>query len=353
MQGKTISIKKKGKIAQFCIKNFIGEEKRREIILTPIEALYLKEMKGLNIEIPNIKEFSKYLVYRDLRIKNFYPLFKEIKGEFNPEKIYKGKAIKFPEKIKEKLREKIKVRLTKDKYCVLEGESNSLKKFIEHLYKKHWFGQIGVYKKSLGNIIFLERFEALFLEEKGFIKLKEKEKEELKKGFKDHYEVFKYWRERGFVIKTGFKFGTDFRIYEVGVNPFQFQHSLSVLHVFPRGFKMKVEELSRAIRVANSVRKTFILAIPKYEERFSKPDFYCLGKEKIPIYAIKCFSQEGRITSLQISSLLNEVSNKNLKLLLAIADREGGITYYEVNKIKVVPHGESNFNYFEVVWKKI
>ena len=39
-------------------------------------------------------------------------------------------------------------------------------------------------------------------------------------------------------------------------------HSMHVIHVFPRDAKLLISEWSRAIRVAHSVRKTFILAIP-------------------------------------------------------------------------------------------
>ena len=81
------------------------------------------------------------------------------------------------------------------------------------------------------------------------------------------YDVYKDWREKGYIIKTGFKFGTHFRVYFPGARPMgrenqEWVHSKHVIHVFPKETTLLISEWARAIRVAHSVRKTFILAVP-------------------------------------------------------------------------------------------
>jgi tRNA-intron endonuclease len=56
------------------------------------------------------------------------------------------------------------------------------------------------------------------------------------------------------IVKSGFKYGTDFRVYERSMN----EHSRYLVQVMNRGESML--QLSRAIRVAHGVRKTLLLA---------------------------------------------------------------------------------------------
>jgi hypothetical protein len=63
-------------------------------------------------------------------------------------------------------------------------------------------------------------------------------------------------------------------------------HSKHVIHVFPRKAKMLISEWARAIRVAHSVKKTFILAMPgrrieiKTDPKRPKLDFLLYHRKK-------------------------------------------------------------------------
>ena len=67
--------------------------------------------------------------------------------------------------------------------------------------------------------------------------------------FQKLYDVYSDWRSRGYVIKTGFKFGTHFRVYFPGAQPMKndesWVHSRHVIHVFPRDAKLLISEWAR------------------------------------------------------------------------------------------------------------
>lgn len=70
--------------------------------------------------------------------------------------------------------------------------------------------------------------------------------------------VYKDLRGRGMVPKTGFKFGSHFRVYrqEPGGG-----HAPYLVHVVPDHYTSTWTEISRAVRLANSVRKQMIFAV--------------------------------------------------------------------------------------------
>lgn len=142
------------------------------------------------------------------------------------------------------------------------------------IYNELWFGQYGTYKLGDHGILNkLDVYETIFLMEYGRLKVSNYSKPEIfgiaykrRSDFPKLYQVYEDWRSKGYVVKTGFKFGTHFRIYFPGAKPGRddpaWVHSKHVIQVFPRDVKMLISEWARAIRVAHSVRKTFILAIP-------------------------------------------------------------------------------------------
>ena len=99
----------------------------------------------------------------------------------------------------------------------------------KEIYESLWLGQYGSYKASdRGNLNKLDVYETMFLIENGMLRLtninKKKLIEELKSRhshFSLLYSVYKDWRQNGYVVKTGFKFGTHFRIYFPGAKPFK------------------------------------------------------------------------------------------------------------------------------------
>ena len=79
-------------------------------------------------------------------------------------------------------------------------------------------------------------------------------------NFYSKYIVYKDLRSRGLLVRTGFKFGTDFRVYERG-DTLSKGHSRYLVHVIPEEYTCSFPELARAIRLAKGVHKDIIFAI--------------------------------------------------------------------------------------------
>ena len=117
----------------------------------------------------------------------------------------------------------------------------------------------------------LSLYEACYLVEKGKLRVykdgKELSLEELLahaeqaiENFYIKYAVFKDIRERGYVIKTGFKFGTHFRVYPRGKKPGE-AHTRYVIHVWPEERNIELHEIARMVRLARAIRTELILAL--------------------------------------------------------------------------------------------
>ncbi|WP_414836874.1 tRNA-intron lyase [Candidatus Nanohalococcus occultus] len=89
-------------------------------------------------------------------------------------------------------------------------------------------------------------------------------------GYK--YPVYSDLRERGLIVKSGFKFGSHFRVYERGVNPYtdgkkqQSQHTKYVVHAVPENHTMSFQEMSRAVRLAQNIRASMLWGVVDSEE---------------------------------------------------------------------------------------
>jgi tRNA-intron endonuclease len=84
------------------------------------------------------------------------------------------------------------------------------------------------------------------------------------KDFPLKYMVFKDMRDRGYIVKTGFKFGSHFRVYARGERPGK-GHALWLLHCVPEEFTAKFSDISRAVRLSQNVRKKMIYAVADKE----------------------------------------------------------------------------------------
>jgi tRNA-intron endonuclease len=84
--------------------------------------------------------------------------------------------------------------------------------------------------------------------------------------FHPQFVVYSDLRERGFLVKTGFKFGAHFRVYERGVKlkrgpKAEHEHTKWVVHAVAEESAFSLPELSRAVRLAHNIRATFIWAV--------------------------------------------------------------------------------------------
>jgi tRNA-intron endonuclease len=143
---------------------------------------------------------------------------------------------------------------------VLVGESD-LKSFL----REKGFGEERGARQELSFI------EALFLVENEKMTVTDGKKtlsfdDLLKTGNKaeenlySKYLVYSDLRMRGLLVRTGLKFGSDFRVYERGME-LKTGHSRYLVHVVPEEYTCSFPELARAIRLSQNVNKQMIYAI--------------------------------------------------------------------------------------------
>ncbi|MCX8166487.1 MAG: tRNA-intron lyase [Candidatus Micrarchaeota archaeon] len=370
---------------------YYGKMHKSVLYLDIIEVFYLYEMRKAIIKDESTfqeldaqellflttnkqKFFTNYYAYRDWRerglIINNYRCFETTNKQLQVE-YPESKEIILP---KEKLKGTF---YAQD--CMTICEKNELS---EYLYYNYWFGQIGSYKNSQrGSFLKLDSFETLYLFQKNVLtisNIKEKElNDKLSKRIRDFkvlYDVYSEWRRLGYVIKTGFKFGTHFRVYLPDAKPIDSEsnyfHSSHVLHCIPEHSSIDISELSRAIRVAHSVRKTFILAIPlgqqkkvagKSIENVEKVNltFYAytrsenvasnklLNNSEREEYLYYAFHEDDSVDGHKLESLISDAREQNTNLIIGIVDRETGVTYYLVKKLLLKG---SKISYYELEW---
>lgn len=84
--------------------------------------------------------------------------------------------------------------------------------------------------------------------------------------FHQKFVVYRDLRERGYLVKTGFKFGAHFRVYERGVKlkrgPKEaHEHTKFVVHAISEEDRFSYPELSRATRLAQNIRAKMVWAV--------------------------------------------------------------------------------------------
>ena len=95
-------------------------------------------------------------------------------------------------------------------------------------------------------------------------------------GFMLKLGVYTDLRDRGFVVKTGFKFGSHFRAYEEVRDVSRIPHSKYLVHALPEDYVVTLPEMSRAIRLAHGVRKRMVFAY--YEQ--NSLEYLDIGRAK-------------------------------------------------------------------------
>jgi len=90
------------------------------------------------------------------------------------------------------------------------------------------------------------------------------------------YSVYSDLRSRGYVVKTGLKFGAHFRVYERGESPGE-AHAPYLVHAMPEGSRLTPADLARAVRLAHSVRKRMLFAVVDDEGDIT---YYSLTRER-------------------------------------------------------------------------
>lgn len=128
-------------------------------------------------------------------------------------------------------------------------------------------------EKKDGKIIY-SNFESLYLLEKEksyLIDIKDKkiqEQELIKKfqkkdkEFLTKYIVYKYLKNKGYIVKTGIKFGEEFRVYIKQKK----DHAKWIVFPIKSNYKLSPKELISKSRITHSTGKKLLLAIVDSEE---------------------------------------------------------------------------------------
>jgi tRNA-intron endonuclease, archaea type len=86
-----------------------------------------------------------------------------------------------------------------------------------------------------------------------------------KKGLYNKYLVFRDLRNRGYIVKTGFKYGSEFRLYERGKSPGN-GHSDYLVKVETENHQISISDFSSYVRVAHGVKKNLLMAVVDDEQ---------------------------------------------------------------------------------------
>lgn len=378
-----------------------GYMKKGTVHLFPEEALYLMDIRNARCHDSSLNEYkfnsvaayfgakkqmARYFTYKDWRDRGLVPRqVSEICEKYgrNSLKKYPGGKLHLDKYA-------ISSRFYPDDlWSIVDDETVG-----KELYDRYWFGQFGSYKaEQRGKLSKLDIYETLFLVRHADMRVENASEPQVisaakrqHKYFLSLYDVYEDWRLHGFVLKTGFKFGTHFRLYFPGASPVrandEWVHSKHVIHCFPRASKLLISEWARAIRVAHSVKKTFVLAIPG--EKKAKPakakkagaahesakaekeenafhtslDFLLYHrihggienpKTGKPKYLMFSLSEEEYIGGEELADAIEQCKRIGLELLLAICDRETSVTYYAVKRIEVPG---SKYEYYEIEWEQ-
>lgn len=125
------------------------------------------------------------------------------------------------------------------------------------IFRKYFYGS------ERNNVVTLSLVEAVYLAEKGYLQLDESldritgKAKELEKNFERKYEVYRDLKERKFVVKTGFKFGSDFRIYEKVESLSDLPHSKYLIKIVDDA-PFNPSQVAGMVRLAQNVRKKML-----------------------------------------------------------------------------------------------
>jgi len=180
---------------------------------------------------------------------------------------------------------KIKVELLENFLVVWDPTEGS------QLYKNGYYGKpLGIAKPKIPEFtvpLVLDLMEGVYLTEKDqiaiyedsgkrkvpLVKLRQKAKQ-LYDEFDEKYVVYQDLRDSGLIVTPGIKFGCDFAVYKYGPGV---EHAPYMVSVKTPSTDISATEIVKAGRLATTVRKRFIIAVPG------------VGEEKVKYIIFKWF----------------------------------------------------------------
>lgn len=149
---------------------------------------------------------------------------------------------------------------------------------VSKLHSKGFYGKIKEKK------LYLNFLEALYLLEKDKIEVEVEgelldfsqllEIARLEAEFDIRYFVYKDLRDRGLIVKTGFKYGCHFRVYRKGPE----EHAEYLVHVIPEKREFQTYDIVKHCRLAHSVNKLMVFAFIDEEGDIT---YYSVGRMRM------------------------------------------------------------------------
>jgi tRNA-intron endonuclease len=214
--------------------------KYKALALSERSTICRKELKLKTEELDKGEKLLVGIIDEESDITYYEAGIVKLKGRVNSYKYPEGKAD-----------------LMEERVIIWDEELASL------LYDKEWFG------KLLGDGLQLSLTETAYLVEKGLIEIFKQSKPLSLTAFKryaktiqsnldDLLKVYKDLKTAQLVVKTGFKFGSHFRVYKSNLKS---EHAPYLIHVIKQKDLLTWQDISRAVRLAHSVRKQMIFAL--------------------------------------------------------------------------------------------
>ena len=142
------------------------------------------------------------------------------------------------------------------------------------LFTSGYYGKpIGIAKPKFDEInvpLILDLIEGYYLLQNSKIKIKKMKKKVTEKkmleicreeyhNFDKKFIVYENFRDKGYIVNPGIKFGCDYAVYQKGPG---IDHAPYLVQVYNRNDSISSTGVVLAGRLASTVRKQFILAIP-------------------------------------------------------------------------------------------
>jgi tRNA-intron endonuclease len=150
------------------------------------------------------------------------------------------------------------------------------------VYREGYYGKpIGIPKPKMAEFnvpLILDLMEGFYLTERGILTVREGDKKKTKvkleklrerarklyEEFDLKYAVYEDLRKHGLIVTPGIKFGCDFAVYKHGPG---LEHAPFMVSVKKLTDEITATEVVKAGRLATTVRKRFIIAVPDLEMR--------------------------------------------------------------------------------------
>lgn len=144
----------------------------------------------------------------------------------------------------------------------------------QKLFSSGYYGKpIGMSKPKIEEInvpLILDLIEGYYLLQKSKVSITKMKKKVTEKkmleicrqeyhNFDKKYIVYKNFRDKGYIVNPGIKFGCDFAVYQKGPG---IDHAPYLVQVYNKSDAITSTGVVLAGRLARTVRKQFILAIP-------------------------------------------------------------------------------------------